>query len=177
MIEMRGMLYRKPRVHSTFKRYQVVVAHGQLMLFNYLHWQATGGPRQHIHHSKHTVLSLQDCYVFSGMITEGDLLNKTGDNFDRQTSGRHALPRRYQDGWSSQDEEAALCFVIWTGRRRVVLTQSEKKDAFDKKSVSRLGIPGKSMIFMARCRQERDMWVQQIALEIERTAASNLGGA
>ncbi|GME81994.1 unnamed protein product [[Candida] boidinii] len=36
------------------------------------------------------------------------------------------------------------------------------------KNVSRLGVTGKSMFFIARSRQERDLWVTKLLNEIER---------
>ncbi|ORY86269.1 Pleckstrin homology domain-domain-containing protein [Protomyces lactucae-debilis] len=172
-IAIQGLLYRKPRVHSTFKRYNCVVSHGKLFVYNHFHYKASGDIEHHIHNSKRQEIDLSDCYIFSGMITQGDLLDSRED-FDRLGPGRHSLPRLYADGWTSQDDQEALCFVLWSGRRRVALSQLDKKDSGRKKSVSRLGVAGHSMVYLCRCRQERDLWVQIISREIERTTQESL---
>jgi hypothetical protein len=172
-IAIQGLLYRKPRVHSTFKRYNCVVSHGKLFVYNHFHYHASGNIEHHIHNSKRQEIDLSDCYIFSGMITAGDLLDSRED-FCRTGTGHKSIPRLYADGWTSQDEQEALCFVLWTGRRRVALTQLDKKDSGSKKSVSRLGVAGRSMVYLCRCRQERDLWVQLISREIERTAQESL---
>lgn len=167
---LHGILYRKPRVHSTFKKYQCVVSHGKLFVYNHMHYDAGGTQEYHIHHSRRQIIDLRDCYIFSGVVAESDLLS-TRDASDREGPGRHSLPRLYNDGWTSQDEQEALCFVLWSGRKRMALTGIDRKDAKDNK-VSRLGVAGKHMIYMARCRQERDLWVQVISNEIQRSWAA-----
>lgn len=168
-IALRGLLYRKPRVHSTFRKYECVVSHGKLFVYNHLHWDAAGNQQHHIHHSRKQVIDLSECYVYSGNVTQNDLIGAR-ETSDREGPGRHSLPRRYNDGWTSQDEQETMCFVIWTGRRRVALRGVDKLDSSKDNSVSRLGVPGYSMIYMARCRQERDLWVQILSNEIERSS-------
>lgn len=169
-IALHGLLYRKPRVHSTFKKYECVVSHGKLLLYNHLHYDAGGTPERHIHHSRRQTIDLHDAYIFSGIVAASDLLS-TRDSSDREGPGRHSLPRLYMDGWTSQDEQEALCFVLWCSRKRIAFSGGEKEDAHGNK-VSRLGIAGRHLIFMARCRQERDLWVQVISNEIQRSHAT-----
>lgn len=169
-IAVRGLLYRKPRVHSTFKKYECLVSHGKMFIYNHMHWDSGGNRRHHIHHSQHQVIDLSECYVYSGNVTSADLVGARETN-DREGPGRHALPRRYTDGWTCQDEQETMCFVIWSGRRRMAVRGVDKADSSKDNSVSRLGVPGHSMIYMARCRQERDRWVQVLNNEIERSSA------
>ena len=51
--------------------------------------KATGEVVKHIHAEKQHVMDLADCYVYSGLITEDDLLY-TNQTFDSNHPGVHA---------------------------------------------------------------------------------------
>ena len=124
---------------------------------------------------------MKDCYVYSGFVTEGDLLyqNRT---FDSNHPGHNALPRVYlEDGWTSSDEDTTTCFVIWHGKRKSLfmagspLDKDGESENGSKQStrqrlryVSRLGVTGRSITFKTRSRTERDHWVMNVGMEIER---------
>lgn len=117
-IIMSGQLYRKVRRHSTFHHCGVLLAGGQLLIFQSSLRRTTGEQIPHIHQEKQEVIDLKDCYVYSGLITEDDLLyrNRT---FDSNHPGLQALPRIYlEDGWTSTDEDAMTCFVVWRAVKR-----------------------------------------------------------
>ena len=65
------------------------------------------------------------------------------------------------------------CFVIWQPRSKSMFKSSEEEDSGKSKSrlryVSRLGVPGRGIVFKARSRAERDHWVMSISLEIDRS--------
>ncbi|KAI9756537.1 MAG: hypothetical protein M4579_003796 [Chaenotheca gracillima] len=175
-ITISGTLYRKPRRHSTFKRCSVILCHGELLVFQSSLRKRTGQEIPHAHHERQVAIDLRDCYVYSGLLTEGDLLYQN-QTFDSNHPGRHALPRVYpNDGWTSTDEDTTTCFVIWHGRRRSLFRASEDSGSGKQKSrlrsVSRLGIQGKAIVFKTRSRAERDHWVMGISLEIERLQQS-----
>ncbi|BFZ55385.1 hypothetical protein PYCC9005_002425 [Savitreella phatthalungensis] len=174
-VAMRGSLWRKPRTHATFRRFECVLAHGQLLVFHHHHWSPTQGIEKHIHHERHETVDLRGCYVYSGTVTEDELLNMH-DASDRDGPGRHALPRLYEDGWTTRDEQAELCFVIWSSRKRAALFRTDKEDIIKGKGVPRLGVEGKSRVYMVRSRQERDLWVQALNLEIERSYQEGVSG-
>ncbi|KAF2842611.1 hypothetical protein M501DRAFT_1005394 [Patellaria atrata CBS 101060] len=180
-IHVAGTLYRKPRRHSTFTRCTVLLVHGRLLLFQDTLRTRTGKEVAHIHHEKVSSLDLKDCYLYSGLLTENDLLyqNRT---FDANKPGQHALPRIYlEDGWTSTDEDFMTTFVVWHGRAKGIFrsqggpesnsTQEDVKGEGRRarlKLVSRLGVPGRSIVFRTRSRAERDHWVLAIQNEIER---------
>ncbi|KAL8669644.1 MAG: hypothetical protein Q9168_005770 [Polycauliona sp. 1 TL-2023] len=167
-ITMSGTLYRKPRKHTTFLQCGVILCHGQLLIFHGKLRERTGKEIPHIQHERQTTIDLQNCYVYSGLVTEGDLLyqNRT---FDNNRPGHHALPRVYlEDAWTSTDEDTMTCFVIWQPTRKSFFRSSEGTKGGRLRYVSRLGVPGKSMVFKARSRAERDHWVTSVAMEIER---------
>ena len=166
---MSGTLYRKPRLHSTFSRCNVILAHGHLLIFQGTVRKQTGKEIPHILHTRQQSIDLKDCYIYSGLVTEGDLLyqNRT---FDSNHPGHQALRRVYlEDSWTSSDEEYMTCFVIWQGQRRSIFRgQAGEGNRLNMKLVSRLGVPGRGIVFKTRSRAERDHWVLSIGMEIER---------
>ncbi|GAM85213.1 hypothetical protein ANO11243_032170 [Dothideomycetidae sp. 11243] len=175
-----GVLYRKPRIHSTFNRCFVILCSGHLIIFQDSLRTRTGKKQAHIHHERLASIDLKDCYLYSGLITEDDLLyqNRT---FDSNAPGSHALPRMFlEDSWTSTDEDAMTTFVIWHGQRKGwfrskeiddVKSRNEKSKTKQKlKRVNQLGVKGRSIVFKARSRAERDHWVMAIAAEIEKVA-------
>ncbi|KAL9041238.1 MAG: hypothetical protein Q9180_001414 [Flavoplaca navasiana] len=168
-ITMSGTLYRKPRKHTTFLQCGVILCHGQLLIFHGKLRERTGKEIPHIQHERQTVIDLQNCYVYSGLVTEGDLLyqNRT---FDSNHPGHNALPRVYlEDGWTSTDEDTMTCFVIWQATRKSFFRSGDSAEGGGRlRYVSRLGVPGRSMVFKARSRAERDHWVMSVGMEIER---------
>jgi len=171
-ITMAGTLYHKPRRHTTFLRCGVILCHGQLLIFHGTLRERTGKEVPHIQHERQNAINLKDCYIYSGLITEGDLLYQN-QTFDSNHPGHHALPRAYlEDGWTSTDEDTMTCFVIWQARKRSFFKANEEggggKTRQRLRYVSQLGVPGRSIVFKTRSRAERDHWVMSIGMEIER---------
>ncbi|RHZ44043.1 sporulation-specific 71 family protein [Aspergillus thermomutatus] len=172
-IKMSGRLFRKPRRHSTFKRCDVILAAGKLLIFRSSLRKRTGVEIPHIHHSLETTLDLEDCYIYSGLMTESDLLY-ANQTFDSNHPGHRALPRIYlsSDVYTSCDEDTAITFVVWQPLRKNYFRAQEHgkrgKTKQTLKQVSTLGIPGRTVVFKARSRIERDRWVMSISSEIDR---------
>ena len=171
-ITMSGFLYHKPRRHTTFIRCGVILCHGQLLIFHGTLRERSGREVPHIQHERSNVIDLKNCYIYSGLVTEGDLLYQN-QTFDSNHPGHHALPRIYRnDGWTSTDEDTMTCFVIWQARKRSFFKaredQGEGKTRQRLRYVSQLGVPGRSIVFKTRSRAERDHWVLSVGMEIER---------
>ncbi|KAL9104290.1 MAG: hypothetical protein Q9163_000731 [Psora crenata] len=171
-ITMAGTLYRKPKRHSTFLRCGVILCHSNLLIFRDTLRERTGKEVRHIQHERQASIDLKKCYIYSGLVTESDLLyqNRT---FDSNHPGHHALPRVYlEDGWTSTDEDTMTCFVIWQPRTKSWFKANEEQNVGRTRQrlryVSRLGAPGRSIVFKTRSRAERDRWVLSIGMEIER---------
>ncbi|KAK4690283.1 hypothetical protein P7C71_g6470, partial [Lecanoromycetidae sp. Uapishka_2] len=171
-ITISGTLYRKPKRHALFERCGVILCHGQLLIFHGSLRKMTGAEVSHIQHDRQQAINLQSCYIYSGLVTQDDLLYQN-QTFDSNHPGHHALPRVYlEDGWTSTDEDTMTCFVIWQPQTKSFFKASEEKEKGGKRSalrrVSRLGVPGRSIVFKARSRAERDHWVMNIGMEIDR---------
>ena len=192
-ISISGLLYRKPRRHSTFQRCGVILTGGQLLIFQASVRRLTGAQIKHTHQEKMQSIDLKDCYIYSGLITQDDLLYQN-QTFDSNRPGIHALPRVYrEDGWTSIDDDTMTCFVVWHGLRKSwfralvgaeddgkkttkTTTKKKKEDGsaiaggmrHTLRQVSRLGVPGRSIVFKCRSRAERDHWVMSGGLEIDR---------
>ena len=199
-IHMSGLLFRKPRRHTTFTRCHVVLSAGHLLIFQDTLRKRSGKHLVHIHHERIGSVDLKGCYLYSGLLTENDLLYQN-QTFDSNTPGHHALPRIYlEDAWTSTDEDAMTTFVIWHAkskswfrssqfvddvrtaeRQNATFSSSAEGRAEQQKEktktkltrVSQLGATGRSVVFKARSRAERDHWVLAIQVEIERLAAQN----
>jgi hypothetical protein len=159
-------------MHSTFKRCNLILCHGHLLIFHTSLRKHSGKELLHTHHHKQEVLDLRETYIYSGLITESDLLYQN-QTFDSNHPGHHALPRVYlEDSWTSSDEDTATCFVIWYNMSKSLFMANPDSTRGRTKSrlryVSRLGVPGRSVVFKCRSRAERDHWVMSIGIEIER---------
>ncbi|KAF2127693.1 hypothetical protein P153DRAFT_432772 [Dothidotthia symphoricarpi CBS 119687] len=177
-IHMSGMLYRKPRIHAPFTRCSVLLTAGTLVMFRDVLRSKTGKQLAHIHHERIANLDLRDCYIYSGLLTESDLLYQN-QTFDANKPGHNALPRIYlEDGWTSTDEDVMTTFVIWHGKAKSWFRAEEGAGAGEQqrkegkttrlKRVAKLGSKGRSVVFRARSRAERDHWVLAVQNEIER---------
>jgi hypothetical protein len=189
-IHISGVLFRKPRRHSTFTRCHVILSHGHLLIYQDTLRKTTGKQLVHIHHERIASVDLRGCYVYSGLLTENDLLyqNRT---FDSNTPGHNALPRIYlEDGWTSTDEDAMTTFVLWHSKSKSWFRSSQNRDDVKDEEkqadrsgskrgkltrVSQLGTTGRSVVFKARSRAERDHWVLGISNEIENLVARGAG--
>lgn len=184
-IYMSGLLYRKPRIHAAFTRCSVILASGTLLIFQDVLRSRTGRELPHIHHERIANLDLKDCYIYSGLLTESDLLYQN-QTFDANKPGHHALPRIYlEDGWTSTDEDVMTTFVVWHGKSKNWFRAEEGAGGGEQhanagtrhklKRVAKLGSKGRSVVFRARSRAERDRWVLAIQNEIERAQGSEEG--
>ncbi|KAF7196856.1 hypothetical protein HII31_01774 [Pseudocercospora fuligena] len=186
-IHMSGTLFRKPRKHTTFERCHVILSHGHLLIFQDTLRKRTGKRISHIHHERIAAISLQGCYLYSGLLTENDLLYQN-QTFDSNTPGHNALPRIYlEDGWTSTDEDAMTTFVIWHAKSNSWFKSASTVDDIKKQEnsessqkvrtkltrVSQLGATGRTVVFKARSRAERDHWVLALQVEIERQASQD----
>lgn len=195
-IHVSGTIFRKPRRHTTFTRCHVILSAGHLLIFQDTLRKTSGAKLVHIHHERIGSIDLKGCYLYSGLLTENDLLYQN-QTFDSNMPGHHSLPRIYlDDAWTSADEDAMTTFVIWHAkskswfrsshfvddvrkaeRQNSINSEGEIDDGTRGKTktkltrVSQLGATGRSVVFKARSRAERDHWVLAIQVEIERLAA------
>ncbi|KMQ48929.1 Pleckstrin like protein domain [Trichophyton rubrum] len=171
-IKISGHLYRKPHRRGSFSKCSVILVEGQLLIFQGSVRTFSGEQVPHTYQSRQTILDLRDCYLYSGIITSSDLLYHS-QTFDNKHPSHNSTPRIYpSDGWTSADEDTATTFVIWNNTRRVLFHGEEEKEGNQKtrrwRHVSRLGASGRSIVFKARSRAERDLWVLAIETEIDR---------
>lgn len=167
-IHQSGPLYSKPRLHGTFRQMQCLLIPGSLILFQDALRTVRGKIVPHIHHEKVQHIDLSNCYLYSGLLTENDLLyhNRT---FDADSPGHHALPRIWpSDGWDNFDEDVMTCFVLWRPSGKSWFREAGEGQRARLRRVSTLGKKGNRVVFRARSRAERDLWVVAIAAEIER---------
>ncbi|KAJ5594023.1 uncharacterized protein N7459_000231 [Penicillium hispanicum] len=172
-IKMSGQLYRKPRRHGTFSRCHVILSDGKLLIFRHTLRKSNGVEIPHIHQAHESTIDLRDCYIYSGLVTEADLLY-ANQTFDSNNPGHHALPRIYlsSDVYTSRDEDTAITFVIWQPIKKSLFraheTDAQGAAKRSLRHVSTLGKHGRTIVFKARSRVEKDRWVLSISSEIDR---------
>lgn len=172
-IKMSGQLYRKPRRHTTFTKCHVILTAGKLLVFRSTLRKGNGVVVPHIHQQHETTIDLSDCYIYSGLVTENDLLY-ANQTFDSNNPGLHALPRAYlsTDVYTSRDEDTAITFVLWQPIKKSLFraqeTGAQGKAKRSLRHVTTLGKHGRTIVFKARSRVEKDQWVLSISSEIDR---------
>lgn len=173
-VNMKGYVFQKEHKYASFHKYYAVLTHAGLLLYQPVVRRASGAIKPKMNMKKVHSVSIDDCYVYSGPITNNDLLQRD-KALDPENPGRHELPRVYEDGWKSSEEETTRCFVIWYGIKRPYASAvSNSSGAAVAKYVSRLGEGGKSMVFLVRSRQERDLWVAALNIAISRNSQSSV---
>ncbi|KAL4865067.1 hypothetical protein BDV12DRAFT_156448 [Aspergillus spectabilis] len=172
-IKISGQLYKKPRRHATFKRFHIVLTSGHLLVYHTSLRRRNGTEKPHIQSTLESSIDLSTCYIYSGLLTENDLLY-SNQTFDSNHPGHGALPRAYlsPDTYMSSDEDTAISFVIWQPLRKGFFRARETDEGGGTrqtlKQVSKLGVHGRTIVFKARSRVEKDRWVLSIASEIDR---------
>jgi hypothetical protein len=112
-------------------------------------------------------IDLADCYIYSGSITEYDLLYSSTSRFNVKNVEIYKLPRIYSDGMCCYDNDEECTFVIWQGRQKFYFGKDDIKKGYLKKKTM-LDQPGNIWVFRTRSRIEREEWVWAINVEIER---------
>lgn len=156
VVVVAGMLYEKARRTKVFVKRFVVVLPMHLVVFG---WRKSG------RHSRELAVPLKMCYVYSGRLSGEDLgVGELAYNLTDPELG--GLPRVYPDGWRGLEEDKERVFTVWFGRKRAVAKEGEGPGRME--LANRLGVTGKSVVFMARSQQERDMWVVRLGAAMER---------
>ena len=174
---MSGYLYLKPRRHSMFKQCSVILTAGKLLIFRSSLRKRNGVEVPHIHHELETTLELDNCYIYSGLLTDSDLLY-ANQTFDSNRPGLHAMPRIYlsTDVYTSCDEDTAISFVLWQPLQKNFFRAEEPgkrgRTRQTLRQVTKLGVHGRTTVFKARSRVEKDRWVLSISSEIDRLQES-----
>lgn len=169
-VNMRGIVFQKPHKYATFHKYYLVLTQVGLILYQPVERHTSGAVKKKMNMVQIRKIDIDDCYVYSGPVTSGVLLQRDR-GVNPENPGRHEQPRVYEDGWKSAEEETMRCFVLWFGMKRpLASTKSESRANRAIKHVNRLGTGGKSMTFIVRSRQERDLWVSALNIVISRNA-------
>ncbi|KAK9467251.1 Pleckstrin homology domain-containing protein [Lipomyces arxii] len=177
-VTMKGSLFLKIRKETTFNLSYVVICHGHIVVYEEQSRAANGVEIPKIYHKKRDLIPLQECYVYSGIMTESDLIQANSMNIGA-APGMYSLPRIYRDGTTASDDEYSRCFVLWRAKTTKVLLPQDANRSFRSKhaktagsnkfySVGRMGTAGTPLIFMARSRMEKELWVSVLTDEIGR---------
>ncbi|KDN48526.1 hypothetical protein K437DRAFT_273414 [Tilletiaria anomala UBC 951] len=190
-----GRLFRKMRTHEAFNGRYFILIQGRLLSFKLMQSTKSARARQNagiFHKRQETVLHLRDAYVYSGKLTEDFLPegNQAAQSLGVGGGGgdRHRLPRVYQDGLQSVDDEEDCTFVIRyrpqcvnatpdpipykTSKGQVGLRVSSSTGSAAPPDIAALPSLNDGtishIVLRARSQMERDLWVKAISWEIER---------
>lgn len=168
-IIMSGYLFMKPKKHANFGSLFVVLCPGYLIMFSLARRsKTTSMVKRRPCYEHYFTIPVSECFVYLGNQTAFDLVDYD-NNSKEKSSGRNQLPRIYPDGWKLCEEELQLCFTLWFGQKRKLRHQLDVATNPGLISmVRRLGLTGRSMVFMTRSRQMREAWVSRLLLEINR---------
>ncbi|KAF9286095.1 hypothetical protein BGZ68_003256 [Mortierella alpina] len=188
-----GVLYYKPRLHSTFRKMFLVLTEGYLLLFHPHRRSKTSGQVIPTTACKlFGIHSLTDIYVYSGHFADEDTTHGTNDESER-------LPRFYPDGLIVDDPDEDCTFSIWRGQRKKMFS---RRGAAARTMMSSRAMEGPSRIFgkdgclssivkdgvvygakpqscsvlRARSRADLEQWVHAINTEIERCVRAERRG-
>jgi hypothetical protein len=175
-----GFLYQKTKKHADFNQYYAVLVPGYMILYRtFKRSKLTGKWKKQAIFKHYITIPISRCYVYSGITTSFELLDRL-DILDHKHPEQRPLPRVYADGWMSSEEEHVRCFTLWFGKKRLIKGKGKVATELNNpvknpglsKMIARLGITGKSIVFMTRSRQEREMWTHRILCEIDRYCGS-----
>jgi len=167
---MRGSLYAKFRRRQTFHNFVAVLTSRTLIIYEHTSRSTRGIAQDRIHYKKLRSIDLRHCYVYSGLMVGSELMYQT-TTLDPHF-GYRVLPKMYWDGWSSVDDDLSCAFVVWQGHRKYTFREQLSTYSSERHSIASVGLPGDIVVFMARSRVERDMWVNALGHEINRHAST-----
>ncbi|CAJ0837130.1 4106_t:CDS:2, partial [Entrophospora sp. SA101] len=150
-----GILYHKSHLYGTFKKYYYVLTKGHLIYYKFYTYSTSGKCVRSSYHKIAGVIHLEDCYIYSGEITENDLLYSSLVRYDNAATV-DVLPRIYSDGMCCYDDDKECTFVIWEGEKRYYFSKNGKFISLKKKKMLDTG---KTWVFRARSRLECEEWV------------------
>ncbi|KAF9334350.1 hypothetical protein BG006_002298 [Podila minutissima] len=179
-----GVLYYKPRWHSTFRKMYVVLTEGFLMLFHpHRRSKASGALVPTTTCKLYAIHSLMDIYIYSGHFSDEDTSHGTNDESER-------LPRFFPDGLIADDPDEDCTFSIWRGKRRKMFSRrgaamtrmSSRTMAGNSRLFGQSGLlssvlkegvvygsgPQSCTVLRARSRSDLEEWVYALNTEIER---------
>ncbi|KAJ7696070.1 Pleckstrin homology domain-containing protein [Mycena rosella] len=155
-----GKIFVRRGLHGQYKFVQLFLLPGHLVQFRI-------APKSSLHLAMHKDINLADAYVTSGYFAALTLP-------DGEYTPDAALPRRYQDGLETADEDTDTLFMLCYHPHRsavnvgLELPEGEERQATDSPRVPSLSSKRKVVVFRCRNKLERDAWCWALSCEIEK---------
>ncbi|GAA6037786.1 hypothetical protein JCM8097_005033 [Rhodosporidiobolus ruineniae] len=157
-----GVMHVKKDMRGTFRLRHVLLLPGTLIEYQSISRDMHGQPLPTPYHRRRLVVSLRDCYVYSGSLAAAYLSTSTAARWDPGDESEHQFPRCYPatDGLRTADEAEDCTFIVV--RMRGGGNGKNK----------RLGQKGRTVrIYRTRSKLERDAFVWSINAAIEHVYA------
>lgn len=166
-----GYLFLKHRKHGNFVQYFVVLCPGYVNIYSlFQRSKLTQKWKRTPYFEHYMTVPLSECYIHSGALTEHDLI----DRRDTKAPGENQLPRLYNDGWRSSEEDTKRCFVFRFAHQDAVKgAPMGSKNPGRLHTWRKLGFSGKRLVFLARSRLEKESWVLRLIIEMNRVTGTH----
>lgn len=133
-IKMSGALYCKPRHYANFEQNFFILAGGRLLAYQMTMRRMSGTPIPLTYNSRKSSLDidLRNCYVYSGILTDANLLYGDTTFNPNKPQPRTAAHIYRSDNWVSADDDKSVTFVIWINQRHTLtLSERDGLDEYD----------------------------------------------
>ncbi|EPY51428.1 spore wall assembly protein [Schizosaccharomyces cryophilus OY26] len=161
IIRAQGVLYM--RTGNLYEKCYAILIPGRIIFFRDATRTKFGKLHRKTHFQKFTSIYFKNAYIYTGLTTITEFARDRRKN--EGTSNR--LPKCHEDGWKSFDKDEMLSFVIYSQNGLDYSITNAFPDVYNISSKTP-NQKGNKFMFLARTRQERDVWVKRISREIER---------
>lgn len=173
-VNLMGHLFWRTNARHPFRRRVFVLCNGQILGFKLMSSTRTSTSRQNegiVYRHKGTPILLRDAYVYTGQMSDrsSDLQSNDFSIARARNAKKHEiyeqLPRLYRDGLTSSESHEECSFVLHV-RRKPDSALPAHLSGHTAPSLAPRGYT--EFMFRARTVLERDIWVRQICMEIEK---------
>lgn len=173
-VNLMGHLFWRTNARHPFRRRVFVLCNGQILGFKLMSSTRTSTSRQNegiVYRHKGAPILLRDAYVYTGQMSDrsSDLQSNEFSIARSRNAKKHEiyeqLPRLYRDGLTSSESHEECSFVLHV-RRKPDSALPTHLSGHTAPSIAPRDYT--EYMFRARTVLERDIWVRQICIEIEK---------
>ncbi|EPX73778.1 spore wall assembly protein [Schizosaccharomyces octosporus yFS286] len=160
VIRAQGVLYM--RSGNLYEKCYAVLIPGKIIFFRDATRTKFGKLHRKTHFQKFSSIHFKNAYIYTGFTT----ITEFSKSSQKNEGASNRLPRCHEDGWKSFDKDEMLSFVIYSQSELDYSLVHALPDVY--KIPQKHDKKGNKFMFLARTRQERDVWVERISSEIKR---------
>ncbi|WBW75307.1 spore wall assembly lipid binding protein Mug56 [Schizosaccharomyces osmophilus] len=161
IIRAQGVLYM--RTGDLYEKCYAVLIPGKIIFFRDATRTRFGKLHRKTHFQKFSSIYFKNAYIYTGFTT----ITEFSKNRQKNEGTSNRLPKCHEDGWKSFDKDEMLSFVIYSQSELDFSLMNAFPDVYKVPS-KKHNRKGNKFMFLARTRQERDVWVERISSELKR---------